>query len=149
MSLRDLITQAALAIVYRLCVKPFDSEPRVPAHTYVSLKVCKHLVPWPLDKNVPIPPINRVHLHLPDQPVLAQIRQHLCPDHPVHAARRDDPDAHHTVGIVRQAFIDVLALRRGNKGRNDEVDVGQCEEDGDRKGSAERRIPAVGFAVKV
>lgn len=52
--------------------------------------------------------------------------------------------------VVRQVVVDVLVGRlRRDVGGNDEVDVGEQEEDGDGERGLDRRVPVVLFAVEV
>jgi len=47
------------------------------------------------------------------------------------------------VQVVRQALVDVLVAGGGNEGRDDEVDVGEEEEDRDGDAGAHRWLPGV------
>jgi len=77
------------------------------------------------------------------QRIPADLGQDLGPEQPVHGANAKDAQANHAVQVVRQALVDVLVAGGGNEGRDDEVDVGEEEEDRDGDAGAHRWLPGV------
>jgi hypothetical protein len=53
------------------------------------------------------------------------------------------------VNPVRKVLVDVLAIFRRNERRNDEVNVAEKEEDDDRVGGLDGRVPVPGGSVAV
>ena len=69
--------------------------------------------------------------HLLLELVAAQPRQKLRPHEPVHTASEDDAGADEAVEVVRQALVHALSVLGRDVRRDDEVDVGEEEEERD------------------
>lgn len=107
------------------------------------------LVVLDLDEDAPRPAIV-VDEDLLAQLVAAELGQQLGPEQPVNTAGDDDGGADDAVQVVGQVIVDVLVGRlRRDVRRDDEVDVGQQEEDGDGQRGLDRRVPVVLVAVQV
>ncbi len=103
----------------------------------------------PRGEAVALPSVNVVDHSLLNQLVTANPGQDLGPHKPVDTTRANDAKADNAVDVVGKALVDVLALGRRHKRRNDEVDVAEAEESGDGDGCLDRGVPVEFFAVAV
>lgn len=97
----------------------------------------------------PLPPINLIVTRLPNQLIPSHLGQNNCPDNPVNATTSNNRPANNAVQPVRQGLVHRHAVSRRHEGCDHEVDVAGEEEDGDRQGGTEGRVPVVLLAVGV
>ena len=107
------------------------------------------LIQWPPEESIPLPAVDLIDNNLTNELILANLGQDLGPNDPVDTAREDDSETDDTVDPVGKIVVDVLALLRGNKGSNSEVDVAEHEEEDDGETGADGRVPVPGLAVEV
>lgn len=79
-----------------------------------------------------LPTINLINHNLALEGVLAQLGQDDRPDDPIDTTSSDDTKANNAVKVVRQSFVDAVTVTRRDERCDDEVDVAEEEEDGDR-----------------
>ena len=96
-----------------------------------------------------LPTINLINHNLALEGVLAQLGQDDRPDDPIDTTSSDDTKANNAVKVVRQSFVDAVTVTRRDERCDDEVDVAEEEEDGDRQGCLDRGIPVVLLLVEV
>lgn len=109
----------------------------------------RDLIQRPLEEGIPLPAIDIVHDNLTHKLILSKLGEQLGPDEPVHASGNDDGEADDAVDPVGEGLVDVLAILRGHKGGDDEVDVAEHEEYDDGEAGADGGVPVPGLAVEV
>lgn len=98
---------------------------------------------------MPLPAINIIHHDLPLKPIMPQLRQHDRPNDPIYATSDDDSDTNDAVEVVRQRLVHAVTVGGWYERRDRQVDVAEEEEDGDREGGFDGRIPLPGCLVQV
>ena len=100
-------------------------------------------------EDVTLPPINVIDDNFTLEVVVSNLGEDDGPHEPIHTTGEDDCKTDYAVKVVREGFIDAVAIRRRNKWCNYEVDVAEQEEDSNRKSCPDWRIPVVRCLVQV
>ena len=99
-------------------------------------------------EDVPLPTINAIDDDLALQLVATKLGKHDGPNDPIRTTGDENAEADNHVDPVRQGLV-YGAVGGRDPGGNDEVDVGEKEEDDNGEGRGEWRVPVPGLAVQV
>lgn len=104
---------------------------------------------WNLLENMPLPAINLINNDLALKRVLSDFGQDHGPNHPVNTASSDYTKSDDTMKVVRQSFVNAVAITGWHKWRNDKVDIAEEEKNGNRQSGLDRWVPVVLLFVEI
>lgn len=100
-------------------------------------------------EHISLPPIDSVNNDLTVKRVFSKLGQNNCPNYPVNTTGSNDAKANNAVKVVRQRLVNAVAVAGWHKRCNDEVDIAEEEEYGDRQRGLDRRVPVGLLLVEV
>ena len=82
-----------------------------------------------LPENMSLPSIDFIDDLISLQSITSDLRQNYSPYKPIHAPSQNNADTNQAMKVVRQAFVNALAIRGWHEGCDDKINVAEQEED--------------------